>query len=115
MLVSIKHDCSTCHYNFQGEVCGNHASDNEITDLYGYDTSIIRKNCNGWRISFSLFQKTEIENEMTYGQLIKERLMEIADLMGMDWDKIDCELHMKPKDLELEGTREIDLKARAKG
>jgi GMP synthase PP-ATPase subunit len=44
-----------------------------------------------------------MDDNPTYEQLIKERLMNIADLMGIDWNEFDCELHFLPKlDFELE-------------
>lgn len=38
------------------------------------------------------------EYEPTYEMMIKERLMNIADLMGLDWDSYDCELNFTIKD-----------------
>lgn len=55
--MKIEHSCKTCQYNFTGNVCANHATDKDIDDLYGYDTKNIRKDCNGWRISFRLYQQ----------------------------------------------------------
>lgn len=51
-----------------------------------------------------------MEDMLTYEQLIKERLMNIADLMGIDWNEFDCELHFLPKlDFEIEETEQDSI------